>query len=48
VQEAHEEFAKISNDVRLTYLGGLTVENGRSYFFLSDPEKNWWEITARK
>jgi hypothetical protein len=48
VQEVHEEFARISNDVRLTYLGGLTEERGRSYFFLSDPAKNWWEITAGK
>jgi hypothetical protein len=48
VREAHQEFAKIANDVRLTHLGDLREENGKSYFFLSDPAKNWWEITARK
>jgi hypothetical protein len=48
VREAHQEFAKIANDVRLTHLGELREENGRAYFFLSDPAKNWWEITAGK
>jgi hypothetical protein len=48
VREVHQEFAKIANDVRLTYLGELREENGRWYFFLTDPAKNWWEITAGK
>jgi hypothetical protein len=48
VREAHREFTKIANDVRLTHLGELREESGRSYFFLSDPAKNWWEITAGK
>ena len=48
VREAHQEFAKITNDVGLSHLGELREDNGRSYFFLSDPAKNWWEITAGK
>jgi hypothetical protein len=48
VREAHQEFAKIASDVRLAYLGELREANGRAYFFLSDPAKNWWEITAGK
>ena len=39
VREAHQEFAKIANDVRLTYLGELREENGRSYFFRKRPRK---------
>jgi hypothetical protein len=48
VREAHQEFAKICNDVGLSHLGELREDNGRSYFFLTDPAKNWWEITAGK
>jgi len=48
VRDAHQEFAKMANDVCLTYLGELREANGRAYFFLSDPAKNWWEITAGK
>jgi Glyoxalase/Bleomycin resistance protein/Dioxygenase superfamily len=46
VREAHEEFARIAEDVRIAHLGELSVENGRGYFLLSDPAKNWWEVTA--
>jgi hypothetical protein len=45
VREAHQEFATLNG---LTYLAEMKEENGRSYFFLSDPAKNWWEITAPK
>jgi hypothetical protein len=48
VREAHQEFARTGNDAGVTYVGELREENGRSYFFLSDPAKNWWEITAGK
>ena len=48
LRKAHQEFAKLKDDFRLTYLGELREDNDRSYFFLSDPAKNWWEITARK
>ncbi|HZA54483.1 MAG TPA: VOC family protein [Candidatus Udaeobacter sp.] len=46
LREAHQQFARMGKDVCITYLGELREENGRSYFFLSDPAKNWWEITA--
>jgi hypothetical protein len=48
VRKAHQEFTKMANDVRLNHLGELREENGRSYFFLSDPAKNSWEITTPK
>ena len=48
VREAHQEFARVGGDARITYLGKLKEENGRSYFFLSDPAKNWWEVSAAK
>jgi hypothetical protein len=46
LREAHKEFASIGNDVRITYLGELREANGRSYFLISDPARNWWEITT--
>ena len=33
VREAHQEFAKIANDVRLAYLGDLREENDNRTFF---------------
>ncbi|HEY6368026.1 MAG TPA: VOC family protein, partial [Candidatus Binatia bacterium] len=48
VRQAHQEFARAGEDARITYLGKLTEESGRSYFFLSDPAKNWWEVSAAK
>ena len=46
LQEAHKEFTKIGDDIRLTHLGQVREEKGRLYFLLGDPAKNWWEITA--
>jgi catechol 2,3-dioxygenase-like lactoylglutathione lyase family enzyme len=46
VREAYQEFATAGNDARISYLGELGEESGRAYFFLSDPAKNWWEVTA--
>ncbi len=48
VREAHQEFARVGGDARITYLGELKEENDRAYFFLSDPAKNWWEVSAAK
>jgi hypothetical protein len=48
VRQAHQEFARAGEDARITYLGKLIEESGRSHFFLSDPAKNWWEVTAPK
>jgi catechol 2,3-dioxygenase-like lactoylglutathione lyase family enzyme len=48
LREAHQEFARMGKEVGITYLSELRNENGGSHFFLSDPAKNWWEITAPK
>jgi hypothetical protein len=45
VREAHEEFAR-GEDARITYLGALSEESDRAHFFLTDPAKNWWEVSA--
>jgi hypothetical protein len=48
VREAHQEFTRVGNDARITYLGELRDGSGRAHFFLGDPAKNWWEVTAPK
>jgi Glyoxalase/Bleomycin resistance protein/Dioxygenase superfamily len=48
VRQAHQEFARAGADARITYLGAPREESGRSYFLLSDPAKNWWEVTTPK
>jgi hypothetical protein len=47
VRRAHQEFSR-ARDACITSLGDLRKESGRAYFFLSDPAKNWWEVTAPK
>lgn len=46
LREVHKEFASIGNDVGITYLGELREANVRSYFLISDPARNWWEMTT--
>lgn len=46
LREAHKEFASIANEARITHLGDLREANGRSYFLISDPARNWWEMTT--
>jgi hypothetical protein len=46
VRQAHQEFTRPGSDAGLNYLGGLEEDSGRVYFLLSDPAKNWWEVTA--
>jgi catechol 2,3-dioxygenase-like lactoylglutathione lyase family enzyme len=44
VAEAHRTFAQPGKEMGITELGKLK-ENGS--FFLTDPDRNWWEITAK-
>jgi hypothetical protein len=46
VREAYREFAQAGVDARISNLGALEEESCRAYFLLSDPAKNWWEVTA--
>jgi hypothetical protein len=46
LREAYREFARAGNDVHLTHVGELREDNGRSHFLISDPARNWWEMTT--
>jgi len=45
VRAAHDRLAT-APEVGVTELRAMQTENGRTFFFVSDPDKNWWEIAA--
>ncbi|MGH7851908.1 MAG: VOC family protein, partial [Candidatus Binatia bacterium] len=47
VEEAHREFAAKGESLGITELGKLESTNGGTNFIFSDPDRNWWELTAR-
>ena len=48
LREVHKEFTKIRDHVGIEHLGELREGQERWSFLLSDPAKNWWEVTAPK
>ncbi len=47
VQDAHREFSVHGDVVGITELREIETTNGSINFVFSDPDKNWWELTAR-
>ena len=47
VDKAHRNFAKAGKEIGVTELGELKRAGANVSFFLSDPDRNWWEITAK-
>ncbi len=46
VEEGHRKFAQADTEIGITELGELQQTDTSVSFFLSDPDRNWWEITA--
>lgn len=46
VEAAHREFAATGKEAGITALDDLQRHAGTVSFMLSDPDRNWWEITA--
>src|SRR5437867_3647927 len=47
VDKAHRNFAKAGKEIGVTEFGELKRAGANVSFFLSDPDRNWWEITAK-
>lgn len=47
VEQAHREFAANGESVGITEISKLENANGSTNFIFSDPDKNWWELTAK-
>jgi len=47
VEKAHRNFAETGQGIGITELGELQRADASVSFFLSDPDRNWWEITAK-
>ena len=45
VEAAHDRLATAA-DVGVTELRAVQTENRRTFFLVSDPDRNWWEIAA--
>jgi hypothetical protein len=46
LEEAHREFTNSASEAGITEVGELMQLGETVSFFLSDPDRNWWEITA--
>lgn len=46
VERAYREFSTNGEAIGITELGKLESADGAVNFIFSDPDKNWWEITA--
>jgi catechol 2,3-dioxygenase-like lactoylglutathione lyase family enzyme len=47
VEQAHRDFGANRETIGVTELGDLDQTNGSVNFIFSDPDKNWWELTAK-
>jgi catechol 2,3-dioxygenase-like lactoylglutathione lyase family enzyme len=47
VEQAHRDFVARGKEVGIADLGKLENANGTANFIFSDPDKNWWELTAK-
>lgn len=46
VEQAHREFSTKGEAAGITELDKLDASNRKVSFIFSDPDKNWWELTA--
>jgi catechol 2,3-dioxygenase-like lactoylglutathione lyase family enzyme len=46
VEQAHREFVSHKNSLGLNEITDIARANGTVNFIFSDPDKNWWELTA--
>jgi catechol 2,3-dioxygenase-like lactoylglutathione lyase family enzyme len=46
VREAHDWLAKAGGDLGVTELTAVEARDSGCSFMLSDPARNWWEISA--
>lgn len=47
VEHAHREFSANGQEIGVTELREIEKTGGNVGFIFSDPDKNWWELTAR-
>jgi catechol 2,3-dioxygenase-like lactoylglutathione lyase family enzyme len=46
VEQAHREFLSHKNSLGLNDIADIDRADGKVNFIFSDPDKNWWELTA--
>ncbi len=46
VAEAHRWLEENGDDLGVTQLGAIEERGGTASFILSDPDRNWWEVTS--
>ena len=47
VEQAHREFVSHKNSLGLNEITDIDRADGTVNFIFSDPDKNWWELTAK-